>query len=607
MTILPKPRLIKLKDKKVKYNGITLSEYPIELSEVINYLTKNISLVKQGTLLEFKKDKNLNNQEYNLTFNDKIIFAYGNLEAAYYGVLTLIQILKQNPNELPLFEIKDNPAFECRGLMLDISRNRVYKLETFYKIIDFISELKMNELQFNVEGNSYYYPSKSKYYKHENQMLTKEDVSKIDAYAKKRFVKLIPNQNSFGHMSFWLNQKEFNHLAECPKGYTWKWMVNAPSSTLNPLLTDSIKFVESLFDEYLAGFSSDIVNIGADEPFELGFEKSKEAVEKYGKAKIYLDYISRLHNYFKSQDKKIMMWADVIKNHPETLRMFNKNITVLEWGYDASDFHDEILKIYHDNDIKFYVCPGTSMWNSISGIHQNMIPNTKRASFMGSKYNAKGYLLTDWGDGGSWQTLISSYIPYSYGASYAWNSNTEDDLILDYMNKFFNVEGLASFLMKLGKYSLIEKRKTDNATKLFKLLYIQQTDHINLGVNYSDPTFILKDKEYLPLEIYQEYVTFFENLFLEYNKFDHNNILVVVDKEIKYMLEVFLGASKLGVLLTDLHNHSKEKFLEVLNHLLNARILFEEVWFIRNKESDFELSIQRLDDLIRKIKAIVKG
>ena len=71
------------------------------------------------------------------------------------------------------------------------------------------------------------------------------------------------------------------------------------------------------------------------------------------------------------------------------------------------------------------------------------------------------------------------------------------------------------------------------------------------------------------------------------------------------MLEIFLGASKLGVLLTDLRNHDKEKFLEVLNHLINARELFEEVWFIRNKESDFELSIQRLDDLIRKIKAIV--
>ena len=378
-----------------------------------------------------------------------------------------------------------------------------------------------------------------------------------------------------------------------------------PVFNFKSLLSDSIKFVESLFDEYLIGFSSDIVNIRADEPFELGFEKSKKAVEKHGRAKVYLDYIIKLHDYFKVKNKKIMMWADVIKNHPEALSVFDKDITALEWGYDANDFHDETLKMYQDNEIKFYVCPGTSMWNSIAGIHQNMIPNIKRASYMGSKYNAKGYLLTDWGDGGSWQTLISSYIPYAYGASYAWNSDTEDDLILDYMNKFFNVEGLASFLMKLGKYSLIEKKKTDNATKLFKLLYIQQTDHINLGVNYSDPTFILKDKEYLSLEIYKEYVAFFKELFLEYNKLDHNNIPLVVDKEIKYMLEIFLGASKLGVLLTDLRNHDKEKFLEVLNHLINARELFEEVWFIRNKESDFELSVQRLDDLIRKIKAIV--
>ena len=109
MIILPKPRLIKLKDKHVKYNGITLGEYPSELSEVINYLTKKISFVKKGTLLEFKKDETLGNQEYNLTFNDKIILAYGNLKAAYYGVLTLIQILKQNLMNYLYLKLKISP------------------------------------------------------------------------------------------------------------------------------------------------------------------------------------------------------------------------------------------------------------------------------------------------------------------------------------------------------------------------------------------------------------------------------------------------------------------------------------------------------------------
>ena len=52
-----------------------------------------------------------------------------------------------------------------------------------------------------------------------------------------------------------------------------------------------------------------------------------------------------------------MMWGRCNKNHPEALSVFDKDITALEWGYDANDFHDETLKMYQDNEIKFYVCP----------------------------------------------------------------------------------------------------------------------------------------------------------------------------------------------------------------------------------------------------------
>ena len=93
-------------------------------------------------------------------------------------------------------------------------------------------------------------------------------------------------------------------------------------------------------------------------------------------------------------------------------------------------------KKYVKHGIDYYVCPGTSMWNSIAGIHQNMIPNIKRAAKIGLKNNAIGLLNTDWGDGGSWQQLSLSYIPYAMGASYAWHANTEqDEDILDYLDK----------------------------------------------------------------------------------------------------------------------------------------------------------------------------
>jgi hypothetical protein len=45
----------------------------------------------------------------------------------------------------------------------------------------------------------------------------------------------------------------------------------------------------------------------------------------------------------------------------------------------------------------FYVCPGTSSWNSFAGRTQNMIENIRRAAMSGRDNGALGFLLTDWG------------------------------------------------------------------------------------------------------------------------------------------------------------------------------------------------------------------
>jgi len=44
----------------------------------------------------------------------------------------------------------------------------------------------------------------------------------------------------------------------------------------------------------------------------------------------------------------------------------------------------------------------------------------------GHDHGAVGYLITDWGDNGHWQTLPISYLGFFVGAGLAWNAGVRD-------------------------------------------------------------------------------------------------------------------------------------------------------------------------------------
>ena len=50
--------------------------------------------------------------------------------------------------------------------------------------------------------------------------LKPEEVLELSHYCHDRFIELVPNQQSFGHMQHWLKKTAYKHLAEDPSGTT---------------------------------------------------------------------------------------------------------------------------------------------------------------------------------------------------------------------------------------------------------------------------------------------------------------------------------------------------------------------------------------------------
>ena len=215
---------------------------------------------------------------------------------------------------------------------------------------------------------------------------TGEDILKLDAFCRQRHVELVPNQNSLGHTERWLKHERYHHLAECPDGFEPPWGGHSPATTLNPLDPGSIELMASLYDELLPHFTSKLFNVGGDEPWELGKGKSKSEVEARG-GRVYLDYITKLHNEVTTRGHKMQFWGDIIVHHPDLVPELPKDVTAMLWGYEggekAAAEWERQCTLLEQSGVPFYVSPGTSSWNSIAGRSDNAIDNCRISAISG--------------------------------------------------------------------------------------------------------------------------------------------------------------------------------------------------------------------------------
>ncbi len=397
-----------------------------------NLSISNINLIDSYSLekdlpefIAYQRDTDILPDAYRLYIEgDKIKLSSSTDAGKFFAMKTLQQLSRQVDSDgfLSNIKIEDNPVFKNRAVMLDISRNKVPVMENIYRLVDLWSELKLNQLQLYTEHTFAY--KKHKKVWGNSSPFTHEQIKSLDKYCRDRAMELVPNQNSFGHMERWLKHEEYISMAEAPDGFDDPWGGHFDvSSTFYPESEDVLPFLSELYDELLPCFSSNTLNVGGDETFDLGQGKSKYRCKEIGVGKVYLDFIKKLEKEVSSRGKKMQFWGDIILNHPELIDDIPKNLIAMNWGYEANHPFEKETKAFADAGIEFYVCTGTSAWNSIAGRWNNALGNIKSAAIHGLKNGATGFMITEWGDNGHLQQFPVPVPGYTAGASAAWRGS----------------------------------------------------------------------------------------------------------------------------------------------------------------------------------------
>ncbi|HLW83277.1 MAG TPA: family 20 glycosylhydrolase [Candidatus Acidoferrales bacterium] len=362
----------------------------------------------------------------------RILVGGASEQGAFYGVQTLRQLLRPANSqraeagssatsakaaaglgmtsyvgelECPAVAIRDWPAMKWRGLSVDISRGPVPTLEFMEKQVRVLAGYKLNmyalymEDVFMVKGNQIFAPPDA---------LSPEEITQLVDYAKKYYVTIVPELETFGHLHNVLRYDLYSDLAETPHG-----------AVLTPTQPGTYDLLGKLIAQMVPLFPGPFFHIGADETFELGQGQTKQLIAQEGLGPVYLAHIAKLDGMMKPYHKTTMFWADIAEKFPQLLPTLPKDLIPVIWTYGVKPSYDADLEPFKNAGLQIFVSPGIDNWRKVYPDFNAGFMNIRNLTRDGQKYGAIGQLNTEWKDMGEelggmdWPGLV-------FGAACAW-------------------------------------------------------------------------------------------------------------------------------------------------------------------------------------------
>jgi hypothetical protein len=331
-------------------------------------------------------------------------------EASLYAAQTLAQLIRANRrgDALRCMDIQDQPSLRWRCFQDDMTRGPSSKLETLKFEAALGAYLKMNLM-------TYYMEHQFAFKKHptigpKDGSLTPEDLSALVAFAKPLGIDILGNQQSFGHFGNILKHPEYANVRET-------------GDILCPVKKESYKLLDDMYSEVCPLLPFPFFNVCCDETYGLGDGPSKELAQKIGVGGVYVGHMRRIHDLLAQKYKKrMMMWGDIILQHPKNLEAIPKDTIMLTWAYDPrANFESQIVP-FAKSGYEFFVCPGVNDWSRILPDFGDAMTNIANFVRDGAKHGALGMLNTDWFDDGE-GLKAAKWHADAWAAECAWNAS----------------------------------------------------------------------------------------------------------------------------------------------------------------------------------------
>jgi hexosaminidase len=351
---------------------------PSSTNELTDQIAKQLRVVTGKTVffskndpsitLDIIKDDVIGNEGYTLNINAKGVIISANTNAGlFYGWQTLQQImpsaiyaktLQTNVQwNAPFVSIIDKPRFAWRGMMLDVSRHFFSKADVKV-FIDDMARYKYNRFHWHLTDDqgwrieikalpkltsvgAWRADRKGKWMnittpainepKTYGGFYTQEDIKEVVAYAKSKFIEVIPEIDVPGHsMAINTAYPELSTTPNYPfqvnagdEFMDWEGMNGHPTAMIDNSLDPSnekvYEYLDKIMSEVAPLFPYEYIHMGGDENAKNNWEKSpnvqalmkREGLKDQVAVQSY--FVRRMQKIINSKGKKMMGWDEILQ------------------------------------------------------------------------------------------------------------------------------------------------------------------------------------------------------------------------------------------------------------------------------------------------------
>ena len=348
----------------------------------------------------------------------------------FYALQTLRQIMAQAGVELPGLRVADAPVFARRGYYLDISRGRVPRLDMLRRRIQLLASLKINHLQLYFE-----HPFRFQFdpdIAGDGDAYDAADLRALDVFCREHFIEFTPSFTCFGHLGRILSLPAYRHLAEvefpAPSWVAATWLQRLRGATLYSRDPAAQDLLRRILDEFLPCFTAPRFNLCGDETHDLG--KRHPHATPADLARQYEEHVRFVQSVAARHGKSIMLWGDMLLQHPAALAELPADCEILDWAYFPTNRFEKCGE-FTARGLATTVCPSVRgfglMFNAVAEA-RDVIAAYART---GHQHGARGLLNTDWGDYGHFNMPPAALHGLALGAQLAWNPNNDAHAAFD--------------------------------------------------------------------------------------------------------------------------------------------------------------------------------
>lgn len=382
ISLIPLPKSMEMGEGEFVMGKKLTAMVTPEAEEVFDAFAKEFSaatnvIIKQShkstkAQLELHRTASLPSEAYRLKVTRAKIEIHASKAAGFfYALQTLKQLMPRNvmagvadPTitkwSVPCVEIEDEPRFGWRGFMLDEGRHFFGK-EAVKRIIDVMASYKMNRFHWHLSEDQGWRIEIKKYPKltevgawrsskglgfgnvkpdseRYGGFYTHEDIKEVVAYAKSRFVEIVPEIDIPGHSQAAVaSYPEFLACDPEKQHEVWCWQ-GVSTDVINVANPKAVQFAKDVIDELTELFPFGYIHLGGDECPVAKWKQNEDCKAQLSEIgsqnfrDLQINFYRQLIDHIKQKpadkQRKLIFWNEILYGNTS---MLPNDITVMAW------------------------------------------------------------------------------------------------------------------------------------------------------------------------------------------------------------------------------------------------------------------------------------